>query len=131
MLGHNYRVTVFDGKIATIRYLKKQNLNLNSILKNKQRVQTFHRVALKPGGVVHNLDIAQTLSSKNQQLFLNILDYFDAKISRWGMFQTFQELSSKSIKLKVLTCFNALDNFSLGRLASIIAPAWLDCKTSY
>ena len=63
----------------TQKYLKKQGLNLKSILEEDQRVDLFHRIALSPGGSIETIDIS-TITPKNKKLFKQILDLFEARI---------------------------------------------------
>lgn len=60
-------------------HLKKHGKNFSSIPKKWEKVQLFHRVALAPGGVLETIDL-KTISKKNTELFLKILDWFDANI---------------------------------------------------
>ncbi len=60
-------------------FLRKQRLTLNSVPGMKERVNLFNRISLAPGGVVETIDIA-SVPEVNRQLFLHILDLFQAKI---------------------------------------------------
>lgn len=62
-----------------IRYLKKQHLELGSVIPKDKRVQLFNRIALAPGGVVEIID-KSTIPQENQQLFLRLLEVFEANI---------------------------------------------------
>ena len=62
-----------------IQFLKKQDLTLRSILTKGERVDLFHRVSLEPGGVLADIPI-ETITTKNKEIFLKILDLFDANI---------------------------------------------------
>lgn len=64
---------------TTIKYLKKQNLTLNDIPAEHQIVNLFYRISLAPGGIVQTID-KTTIPEKNNALFLDILDMFDANI---------------------------------------------------
>lgn len=63
----------------TKAYLKKQQLNLQSVPAAGQAVELFHRVALAPGGVVETID-QQTIPEDNKALFLTIVKMFDANV---------------------------------------------------
>jgi hypothetical protein len=63
----------------TIAYLAKQGLNLESIPENGERIHTFNRVALAPGGVVEVID-KNTIPQANRDLFLKVIKIFDAKL---------------------------------------------------
>lgn len=64
---------------TTINFLKKQNLTLNDIPAENEIITLFYRISLAPGGVVKTID-KTTVSAKNTELFLNVLDLFDANI---------------------------------------------------
>lgn len=64
---------------ATIRYLKRQGKTLDSIPGVGERIYTFNRIALAPGGVVEVID-QSTIPAANQQLFLNVVNAFDARL---------------------------------------------------
>lgn len=66
-----------DRKI--IRYLKKKDLNLDSIPVEGERVQLFNRISLAPGGVIETID-KTSLPGDNRELFEEILDHFGANI---------------------------------------------------
>lgn len=63
----------------TIAYLAKQGLSLTSIPKKNERVYTFNRVALAPGGVVETID-KNTIPQANRDLFLKVIKIFDAQL---------------------------------------------------
>lgn len=63
----------------TIAYLAKQGLSLQSVPANGERIYTFNRVALAPGGVVEVID-QSTIPPANQDLFLKVIKVFDAKL---------------------------------------------------
>ena len=65
--------------VVTINYLKKQGLTLDSVLEKGQQAKLFYRISLAPGGVVETI-AKDTIPKVNQQLFLKILDLFDANI---------------------------------------------------
>lgn len=64
---------------ATVGFLKKQNLTLSSIPAADERIYTFNRVALAPGGVIEVID-QSTIPVANRELFLKVIDIFDAKL---------------------------------------------------
>ena len=64
---------------ATLSYLKKQNLTLSSVPADGERVYTFNRVALAPGGVIETID-RQTLPKANEELFKSIVSMFGARL---------------------------------------------------
>ncbi|OUS07959.1 cyanophycin synthetase [Gammaproteobacteria bacterium 42_54_T18] len=64
---------------VTQRFLKKQNLTLESIPAKGEIITLFYRISLAPGGVVRTID-KQTLPTVNQELFKNVLGLFDANI---------------------------------------------------
>jgi len=64
---------------ASIDYLENQGLSLNSVLPAGQRIYTFNRVALAPGGIVEIID-KSTIPESNRQLFLDVIKAFDAKL---------------------------------------------------
>jgi cyanophycin synthetase len=63
----------------TIKYLKKQNLKLQSIPQKDQTIKTFFRIALAPGGELHNLEQTQ-MTEKNKELCKKINNIFKADI---------------------------------------------------
>lgn len=63
----------------TIAYLAKQGLNLDSTPENGERIYTFNRVALAPGGVIEVIE-QDTIPPVNRDLFLKIISVFDAKL---------------------------------------------------
>jgi D-alanine-D-alanine ligase-like ATP-grasp enzyme len=63
----------------TVAYLAKQGLTLASTPKNGERIYTFNRVALAPGGVVEVID-QETIPQANRDLFLKVIKVFDAKL---------------------------------------------------
>ena len=62
-----------------IAHLKKQNLTLQSVPKEGEQVELFHRVALAPGGVVEIIDQA-TIPDENRELFYNVVRMFGANV---------------------------------------------------
>jgi len=63
----------------TRNFLKKSNLNLSSIPETDERIHLYNKVALAPGGIVETVD-KNSISPKNREMFLNILDSFKAGI---------------------------------------------------
>ncbi|MCP4294277.1 MAG: cyanophycin synthetase [Proteobacteria bacterium] len=63
----------------TRNHLKKQNLTLSSIPEAGQTIELYNKVALSPGGVVETID-KNSVAPKNRELFLKLLDSFDASI---------------------------------------------------
>ncbi len=63
----------------TLNYINKIGYNLDSIPPAGKRVKLFHRVALAPGGIVRTID-KSLIPQINNDLFLSILDMFDANI---------------------------------------------------
>jgi D-alanine-D-alanine ligase-like ATP-grasp enzyme len=61
------------------RYLKKQNLTLESVPAKGQRVTVFNRVALAPGGIIETLD-KESMHPENRELFLKLLPVFNANV---------------------------------------------------
>jgi len=64
---------------ATIKYLAKSELTLATVPEQGERVSTFNRVALAPGGIVETID-QSTIPDANKQLFLQVINAFDAKL---------------------------------------------------
>lgn len=64
---------------STSAYLAKSGRNLDSIPAAGERVYTFNRVALAPGGVVETID-QSTVPAVNRDLFLQVIKAFDAKL---------------------------------------------------
>jgi len=64
---------------AVKAYLKKQNLTLQSVPKEGEHVELFHRVALAPGGVVEIID-QSTIPEDNKTLFYNVVKMFGANV---------------------------------------------------
>ena len=61
------------------QYLEKQQLSLQSIPGDGERIYLFNRVALAPGGVVETIDSA-SIPEANQKLFKQIVSDFDAHV---------------------------------------------------
>lgn len=64
---------------TTIDYLQRQGLSLDSVPEAGERVYTFNRVALAPGGVVEVID-QNTIPQANRDLFLQVIKAFDARL---------------------------------------------------
>lgn len=63
----------------TRRFLKKQHLHLSSVPESGKNVFLYNKIALAPGGVVETID-TESVSPKNRELFLKLLNSFDANI---------------------------------------------------
>ena len=63
----------------TINYLKKSKQTLESIPQEGEDVILFYRISLAPGGTVRTID-KETIPEDNKQLFLDVLEMFDANI---------------------------------------------------
>ncbi len=63
----------------TISFLKKSNYTLESIPAKDEDVILFYRISLAPGGTVRTID-KNSIPEVNKQLFLDVLDMFDANI---------------------------------------------------
>lgn len=68
-----------DTSSQTLRYLARQGLTMQSVPAANERVYTFNRVALAPGGIVETIDRA-TVPDVNKQLFLDVIKAFDARL---------------------------------------------------
>jgi len=66
-------------KLRTVRYLKKQGLSLSSIPEAGEEVYLYNKIALAPGGIVETVE-KESISPKNRELFLGILNSFGANI---------------------------------------------------
>lgn len=64
---------------ATRRYLAQQGLTLGSVPAAGERIYTFNRVALAPGGIVETIDRG-SMPEANRQLFLDVMQAFDARL---------------------------------------------------
>ncbi len=82
-----------DGK--TLRYLKKHGKSLSTVPTDGERVYTFHRVALAPGGIIEIVD-KESMHPDNRAMFLKILNLFNANIL--GIDVIFSEGIEKSYK---------------------------------
>lgn len=61
------------------KYLAKQDLSLNSVPADGDRIELFHRVALAPGGVVETID-CDTIPEVNKELFNKVVKVFGANV---------------------------------------------------
>jgi len=73
---------------TTVSYLAKSGRTLATIPSKNERVYTFNRVALAPGGVVEIID-QSTIPAANRELFLRVIKAFDAKL--FGIDVIFEE----------------------------------------
>jgi len=64
---------------ASLAYLAKSGRNLDTVPADGERVYTFNRVALAPGGIVEIIDQA-TIPEANRELFLKVINAFDARL---------------------------------------------------
>ena len=64
---------------AVIKYLKTQQLTLDSVPAKNLRIYLNNRVALAPGGVVEIID-QSTIPDANRELFLDVVKHFDARL---------------------------------------------------
>ena len=64
---------------AVIKYLAKQNLNLESVPSENQHIELFHRVALAPGGIVETID-RDTIPQENKEIFHSVVKMFGANV---------------------------------------------------
>ena len=64
---------------AVKRYLKKHWYSFNSIPKEWEKIYMYHRVSLAPGWVLYTVDV-DTITPKNKELFIKIVDLFWANI---------------------------------------------------
>lgn len=64
---------------VTQQQLKKQGYSLDSVLPAGKLVKLFYRISLAPGGIVEILD-KDSIPEENKQLFLDVLEMFDANI---------------------------------------------------
>ncbi len=78
-MGLHPTIHPIDNSAATRRYLAKQGLTLDSVPASGERVYTFNRVALAPGGIVETID-RDTIPEANQKLFLDVMKAFDARL---------------------------------------------------
>lgn len=64
---------------SVVAYLKLQGKSLNTVPAAGERIYTFNRVALAPGGVVEIID-QNTIPTVNKQLFLKVIKAFEANL---------------------------------------------------
>lgn len=62
-----------------ITHLKKQNLSLRSVPRDKEHIELFYRVALAPGGVVETIEQG-TIPAENRTLFREVVKMFKANV---------------------------------------------------
>ena len=80
---------------AVVDYLARQQKTLDTVPAVGERVYTFNRVALAPGGVVEIID-QSTIPVANRDLFLKIINAFDAKL--FGIDVIFEEGIEKDFR---------------------------------
>ena len=80
---------------ATTAYLASSDRNLDTVPAQGERVYTFNRVALAPGGVVETIDQA-SIPEANRELFLRIIKAFDARL--FGIDVIFEEGIEKDFR---------------------------------
>jgi len=80
---------------AVIAYLARQQKSLNTIPSAGERVYTFNRVALAPGGVIETID-QSTIPAANKELFLKVIKAFDARL--FGIDVIFEEGIDKDFR---------------------------------
>ena len=80
---------------ATIAYLKQSGRTLDTVPADGERVYTFNRVALAPGGIVEVID-QSTIPDANRELFLKIIKAFDARL--FGIDVIFEEGIEKDFR---------------------------------
>lgn len=73
---------------TTIDYLRRHGKTLDSVPAQGERVYTFNRVALAPGGVIEIID-QSTIPEANRELFLKVIKAFDANL--FGIDVIFEE----------------------------------------
>ncbi len=61
------------------RHLKKHGYSFESVLKKWEQVDMYHRVSLAPGWVLQTVDV-DTITPKNKELFIKIVDVFGANL---------------------------------------------------
>lgn len=88
LMGLHPTIYPIDKSSAVIKYLKKQGKALNDVPADGERVYTFNRVALAPGGIVEIID-KSTIPEPNKTLFNSIVNAFDAKL--FGIDVIFEE----------------------------------------
>ena len=73
---------------TTVKYLAKSGKTLDTVPDSGERIYTFNRVALAPGGIVETID-QSTIPDANRDLFLRIIKAFDARL--FGIDVIFEE----------------------------------------
>lgn len=66
-----------SGKVAS--YIKKQGYCFESILPKWKKISLYYRVSLAPGGILETVEV-ETITQKNKELFIKILNDFWANI---------------------------------------------------
>lgn len=61
------------------KHIKKQWYKLDSILEKNKKIDLYHRVSLAPGWVLETIEI-NTITEKNKDIFIKIIDIFWANI---------------------------------------------------
>jgi D-alanine-D-alanine ligase-like ATP-grasp enzyme len=61
------------------RHLGHQGLTLESVAREGQHIELFHRVALAPGGVIETID-QTTIPEQNKKLFTDVVEMFGANV---------------------------------------------------
>lgn len=77
-----------DKSASVTRYLKSQGKTLNTVPAAGERVLTFNRVALAPGGVVEIID-QDSIPASNKAMFLKVIQAFEANL--FGIDVIFEE----------------------------------------
>ena len=80
---------------ATLAYLARSGMNLDTVPAEGERVYTFNRVALAPGGVVETID-QESIPAANRELFLRVIKAFDARL--FGIDVIFEEGIEKDFR---------------------------------
>jgi len=62
-----------------IKHLKKQNLTLDDVPEEGNKIELFYRVALAPGGIVETVDQA-SITADNKKLFIDVVNMFGANV---------------------------------------------------
>jgi len=73
---------------GTKRFLARSGRSLATVPEKGERVYTFNRVALAPGGVVETIE-QSTIPAANRELFLRVIKAFDARL--FGIDVIFEE----------------------------------------
>ena len=80
---------------ATTAYLARSGRDLDTVPAQGERVYTYNRIALAPGGVVETIDQA-SIPAANRELFLRIIKAFDARL--FGIDVIFEEGIEKDFR---------------------------------